>query len=177
MDSGDIGPLLRFMAGDSGQSEWRGDQARVQEAVACSGAQSRASKESSGGSICPGVVGGRHVLSRSVCLKHARRGSADVSCNGRGRLDQVLWGGVVCGLVCSCSGVNGRLSLVQYYLRKGWAGCQLEVVLHSVLWGIAGTTGAVQQQDYYGNIWEYGDMYVSTDGGSSSRGVQQRWMS
>ena len=81
------------------------------------------------------------MLSRSACLKHARQGSADVSYNGRGRLHRVLRGGLVCRLVCSRSGVNGRLSLVQYYLRKGWAGCQLEVVLHSVLWGIAGTTG------------------------------------
>ena len=87
------------------------------------------------------VVSGGHVLSRRECLKHARQGSADVSYNGRGRLDRVLWGGLECCLVCSCSGVNGRLSLVQYYLRKGWAGCQLEVVLHSELWGIAGTTG------------------------------------
>lgn len=30
------------------------------------------------------------VLSRSECLKHARQGSAAVSCNVRGRLDQVF---------------------------------------------------------------------------------------
>jgi hypothetical protein len=117
-------------------------------------AQSRASTESGGGGVCPGVVGGGHVLSRIVCLKHARQGSADVSYNGPGRLGQVLWGVLGCRPVCSRSGVYGCLSLVQYYLRKGWAGSQLEVVLHSVLWGIAGTTGAVQQ-NYYGNIWEY----------------------
>lgn len=90
----------------------------------------------------------------------------------------------MCRLVCSRSGVNGRLSLVQYYLRKGWAGCQLEVVLHSVLWGIAGTTGGwSSSRNYYGNIWVYSGMYVSTDSSSSSssrgsrrRGVQQRWI-
>jgi hypothetical protein len=94
-------------------------------------AQSRASTESGGGGICPGVVGGRHVLSRIVCLKHARQGSADVSYNGHGRLGQVRLGVLGCRLVCSCSGVYGRLSLVQYYLRKGWAGS----LLHSGLVG------------------------------------------
>jgi len=78
------------------------------------------------------VVGAGHVLSRSVCLKYARQGSADVSYNGRGTVDCTrLSGG--CRFVVS-SGVQlqrcvyGRLSLVvQYYLRKGWAGSQTRV--------------------------------------------------
>lgn len=79
------------MAGDSGLNERQGDQARVREAVTCGGAQSRLSTGSGGEGVCPGVVvGGVHVLSRSECLKHARQGSAAVSCNVRGRLDQVF---------------------------------------------------------------------------------------
>lgn len=129
-------------------------------------AQSRASTESGGGGICPGVVvGGRHVLSRIVCLKHARQGSADVSYNGRGRLDQVLWGVLGCRPVCSCSGVYGRLSLVQYYLRKGWAGS----LLHS---SVCGGSQARRGRSSRIIMVIYGSMYVSTD--SNSRGVALR---
>ena len=136
-------------------------------------AQSRASTESGGGGICPGVVGGRHVLSRIVCLKHARQGSADVSYNGRGTVDCTrLSGG--CRFVVS-SGVQlqrcvyGRLSLVvQYYLRKGWTGSQTRVY----------STVYVGDRRHEGGrssrliMVIYASMYVSTD--SNSRGVAQR---
>jgi len=46
-------------------------------------------EERGGGGVCPGVVGGVHVLSQSACLKHVRQGSEGVSCyNGRGKLHQ-----------------------------------------------------------------------------------------